>query len=192
MIIEAPKWRQNLEGTALQRPLCSKHGGNPCFGGAARCAPCVSANTQCDVHLKSIEQWRREYKEGKEFVKHPNCTNCWLCKKVRKAPCPLPAMADMRKGLPDKDERTPRATRTAKASGSTGMKMRARGRSRGGLAALSASSGGKRKLEFELVMPPLKKARSIEVVSLDVPWGHSFGYWRRARVGRWSRVERRW
>jgi hypothetical protein len=107
--------------------------------GIERCLPCAREGTQCRFNVPAVEKWRDEYRAGGQFQRHPIGTNCEACATVRKKPCPLPATKEMRDGI---------------------AKVVKGGRSRGGSAAPSATSSGKRKRrEVEVVMPPLKRAR---------------------------------
>jgi hypothetical protein len=107
--------------------------------GIERCLPCAKEGTQCRFNVPAVEKWRDEHRAGGQFQRYPVGTNCEACATVRKKPCPLPATKEMRDGIP---------------------KVAKGGRSRGGSAAPSATSSGKRKRrELEVVMPPLKRAR---------------------------------
>lgn len=112
--------------------------------GAGRCAVCIKEDTECEVNLKAVEQWREDVARGVVFVKHPAGTNCRLCGTVRKKPCSLPATAEMRSMM----KTTPKKEKT-----------------RGDSLAPSASSSVKQKFqEVDVVVPPPPKRLRTEVV----------------------------
>lgn len=117
------------------------------------------------VNRKAIDSWRKRFREGELFKKHPIGGNCGFCSDKRKKPCPLPMTLEMREGIEEDKGSVERKKTVEKAGTKLGMTTRGtRSRSRGGSSAPSATSSGKRKrldveMEVETSWPPTKKKK---------------------------------